>query len=192
MLSPKVKELIAKSRIVSFQTWQPDYPAPLIQIFQNADDDSRYLTDQDLENILAVAPNLETSVAIAKTLRDDAANIVEKSRADVLQIFPNITETGGELYPAARAEACWRDFWHFLRCISYGVAGDRPNFTSDEGLHHMEQLYQELQVPLPAMICGIQSLKIHSMSHIPPKLVGKQAIACFEHLHQQLQQFERK
>lgn len=49
MLSDKVKELIAKSRIVSFD-WQ-DYPESIVGIFQQADDESRYLRDEDIAQI---------------------------------------------------------------------------------------------------------------------------------------------
>ncbi len=33
----------------------------------------------------------------------------------VLGRFPGITEPGGGLYPAARSDACWRDFCAFLQ-----------------------------------------------------------------------------
>ena len=62
-----------------------------------------------------------------------------------------------------RAEACWRDFWHFLRCTSYGIAGASIDYTSQEGFGYMEQLYQELQVPLDAMVLGLENLKLYSL-----------------------------
>lgn len=69
------------------------------------------------------------------------ADIVSEAREQVLAEYPNISGTGGELYPPVRAEACWRDFWHFLGCITYGIAGNTAEFTSDEGLHNMNLLY---------------------------------------------------
>lgn len=166
MLSDKVKELIAKSRIVSFD-WQ-DYPESVVAIFQQADDQSRYLTDEDLEQIQAIAPDLTSNLAQGKILRDNVVEIVSNARAVVLDANPGITEPGGGLYPPLRAEACWRDFWHFLRCISYGVSGQRLDYTSDRGLGYMEQLYQELQVPLAAMILGLEQLKVFSLQHFQP------------------------
>ena len=50
MLSEQVQELIKKSRIVSFDNWQ-DYPPEVINIFQQADDERRYLTDEDIKQI---------------------------------------------------------------------------------------------------------------------------------------------
>ena len=72
------------------------------------------------------------------------------------------------MYPSERAEACWRDFWHFLRCISYGISGQKLNYLSDRGLQYLEQLYQELRVPLDAMVLGLQQLKVFSLKKFEP------------------------
>lgn len=163
MLSDKVKELIKKSRIVSFATWKTKYSTQVIDIFQAADDEGRYLSDRDLQQLNQLVPELSESLAQAKLLRDRASDLVAKARGEVLAAFPKITEPGGGLYPTMRAEACWRDFWHFLRCISYGVAGASIDYTNQSGLDYMEQLYQELQVPLDAMVLGLENLKSYSL-----------------------------
>ena len=163
MLSDKVKELIKKSRIVSFASWREKYSAQVINIFRKADDEGRYLSDQDLQQLNELSPELEESLAEAKLLRDQAADLVAQARREVMAAYPNITEPGGGLYPPMRAEACWRDFWHFLRCISYGVAGASVDYLSEEGLGYMEQLYRELQVPLDAMVLGLENLKFYSL-----------------------------
>ena len=167
MFSDKVKELIEKSRIVSFN-WQ-NYPQSVIDIFQQADDEKRYLTDEDIANIKTAMPSLAKGLAWGKLLRDNVTEIVSSAREVVLAANPGITEPGGGLYPSIRAEACWRDFWHFLRCISYGVSSQQLNYTSDLGLSYMEQLYRELQVPLDAMVLGLEQLKVFSLKHFEPE-----------------------
>lgn len=165
MLSDKAKELIELSRIVSFVTWTDKYPQTVIEIFQQADNDKRYLSDEDIEQIQAIVPALKTSLDQGKTLRDNVDTIVSHARQAVLAAYPQITEPGGGLYPPTRAEACWRDFWHFLRCITYGISGQSVAYTSDRGLNYMEQLYQELQVPLQPMVLGLEKLKLYSLQH---------------------------
>ena len=152
MLSDRVKELIEQARIVSFATWTDRYPLEVIEVFQQADDEKRYLTDEDISKIQGIVPALLASLAQGKTLRDDVATIVSHARQEVLAAYPQITEPGGGLYPPMRAEACWRDFWHFLRCITYGISGQSVAYTSDRGLNYMKQLYQELEVPLQPMV----------------------------------------
>ena len=163
MLTDKVKELITKSRIVSFDGWQTQYSQAVIAIFQQADNEGRYLTDEDIKQIVTLAPQLASSTAQAQLLRERVQEIVAQARGDVLAAYPHITEPGGDLYPPARAEACWRDFWHFLRCITYGIAGRSTEYTSKVGLGYMEQLYQELKVPLDAMVLGLEKLKHYSL-----------------------------
>ncbi|MEG4857539.1 phycobilisome protein [Microcoleus sp. K1-B6] len=164
-LSERAKQLIPQARIVSFATWKNLYSDEVIAIFQDADNQSRYLTDEDLERIKNFHPHLSLMLEKARLLREQAPNIVADARKKVLADFPDITEPGNDLYPPERAEACWRDFWQFLRCITYGIAGNNPQFTSPEGLKNMELLYQELRVPVSAMLCGLEQLKKVSLQH---------------------------
>jgi Phycobilisome protein len=167
-LSEEVIALIQKARIVSFATWSDSHPAAAIQIFQQADDDRLYLTDAELQKITELVPNQAQFTAVVTLLRDSVADIVNEARVGVLQAFPDIMEPGGGLYPAERADACWRDFWHFLRCITYGIAGQRTDYTNREGLHYMNLLYEELQVPLEAMVVGLEGIKVASLKRVEP------------------------
>ncbi|MGK7943561.1 MAG: phycobilisome protein, partial [Microcystaceae cyanobacterium] len=168
-LSEKAKQLIPKARIVSFESWKSQYSPEVIAIFQQADDEGRYLTPEDIDKLLVLVPPLATACTHCQLLTQAASEITSAAREQVLANFPKITDEGGELYPPARAEACWRDFWHFLRCISYGIAAQRDDFTSSSGLANMALLYQELKVPLPAMILGVESLKAYSVEKIEEK-----------------------
>jgi hypothetical protein len=188
-VSATVKELIAKARIVSFVGWEASYPSQVIQLLQTADDQGRYLTDQENEQLQTLMPSQANWIAVARSLRDQVNEIVNEARAQVLAAYPNITEAGGGLYPPERADACWRDFWHFLRCITYGIIGQRQSYTSPQGLHAMQLLYQELQVPLSAMVVGLESIKQASLERIDPTL--RQSLApYFDHLITQLKQFK--
>ncbi len=162
-LTEKVKQLIIKARIVSFASWENTHPQAAIEIFQMADDNKNYLTDEDLQQIQALSPQTSEFIPVAKLLRDNAGEIVDESREQVLAQIPGIIEPGGGLYPPERASACWRDFWHFLRCITYGIAGKHTDYTSDTGFYYMNLLYQELEVPLNAMVLGLESIKTNSL-----------------------------
>jgi Phycobilisome protein len=189
ILTETVKELIAKSRIVSFAEWQTSHPPEAIQIFQAADDSGKYLTDIELEQIKSLASNRIAYINVAQNLRDRVSEIVDEAREQVLIQYPDITNPGGGLYPAERAAACWRDFWHFLRCITYGIAGQHTQFTSSEGLNYMKLLYEELNVPLEAMIVGLEGIKSASLKRCEPS--QKDAIApYFDHLIAKMSAFK--
>ncbi|MEG4071693.1 phycobilisome protein [Microcoleus sp. Pol14C2] len=187
-LSERAKQLIPQARIVSFATWKNLYSDEVIAIFQNADNQSRYLTDEELELIKNLHPPLSLMLEKARLLREQAPNIVADARKKVLADFPDITEPGNDLYPPERAEACWRDFWQFLRCITYGIAGDSPQFTSQEGLKNMELLYQELRVPVSAMLCGLEELKEVSLQQFNSEDRDLLSLS-FDHLISELKTF---
>ncbi|MFM7886230.1 MAG: phycobilisome protein [Pseudanabaena sp.] len=188
-LSEKVRELIQKSRIVNFSSWQDAYADIAITKFQESDDQGRYLTDEDLNDLQGLVPAIAEYISALKLLSDQAPLIVDEARTKVLETFPNITQEGGDLYPAERANACWRDFWHFLRCITYGIAGQRLDFLSAEGLMYMQQLYQELQVPIDAMVLGLKTIKIASLKRLEPKYQYELA-PYFDCLIEELKLFE--
>ena len=188
-LSDRAKLLIPKARIVSFASWEADYSPETVSVFQAADDQGRYLSDEDFSHLVSHYPHLALSVEQARLLRDKAAGIVDSAREQVITQFPAITQPKGDLYPPPRAEACWRDFWHFLRCISYGTAAQKNHFTSAEGLENMRLLYQELQVPLYAMVYGLRELKMFSLEVLEPKN-GKQTFIYFDHLIDCLEAFQ--
>ncbi|NJN48505.1 MAG: phycobilisome protein [Alkalinema sp. RL_2_19] len=189
-LSEAAKALIIKARIVSFETWQSTHPAAAIAIFQQADDTNQYLTDKELETLAAMAPERTDLMSIARLLRDHVTAIVDEARTGVLAKFPGILEPGGALYPTERANACWRDFWQFLRCISYGIAGQHTDYTSKTGLHYMRLLYQELKVPLDTMVMGIEGLKAASLRRIDPEQ-HEILLPYFDHLISKLDGFRQ-
>ncbi len=202
-LSDRAKQLIPQARIVSFMGWSMLTHEGIAHI-QAADDTRQYLTDEDLAAIAfkpstqpsepssepsPASPDIDT-IAIVKQLRSQAADIVDEARADVLKAFPGILEPGGDLYPTLRGDACWRDFWHFLRCITYGIAGQNRHYTSPPGLEAMKQLYQELQVPLPAMVVGLKGIKQASLKRLPADT--HQTLApYFDHLIDKMMLFVR-
>ena len=187
-LTERAKQLIPKARIVSFKGWEEVLPTEIIQFFQVADDEGRYLTQKDL-NFLKSGSQLPIfSIDAASFLGEYAAEIVDEAREKVLAAYPNITAEGGDLYPRVRAEACWRDFWHFLRCITYGMAGNNTNFTSQEGLYNMNLLYQELLVPLSAMVCGLEAIKTASLKRFNPEQQAE-LVPYFDHLLIKLKEF---
>lgn len=189
MLTERAKQLIPKARIFSLEAVKNIYPERVINIFQKADDEGRYLSDYDMEEIAKEVPSLKENLESCKIIRDKAQEIVDAARKEVLKAFPEITSPGGELYPPNRAESCWRDLWHFLRCVSYAIAGKIEKFTSDSGLENMELLYQELKVPLPAMVLGLENIKTHSLSYFSEE--KKSSLSpYFDHLIEHLKQFK--
>ncbi|MGQ9865514.1 MAG: phycobilisome protein [Pseudanabaenaceae cyanobacterium] len=148
-------ELSTRARALLPLAHMPDL-AVLPDVVAIADREGRFLTDAELAQLP------ERYRQEARILREQASVLVDRARGEVLARFPGIAAPGGDLYPETRAAACWRDLWHFLRCIAYTVAADRPDAFDEPGLAAMAALYRELRVPLPAMVVGVQALQHHS------------------------------
>jgi hypothetical protein len=189
-LSEHLKLLIQKARIMDFQGWSDRHSPEIVTLFQAADDGKLYLTDDELTQLKHLYPERGQDLDVVQMLRDRVVEIVDEARAGVLAHFPSILEPGGGLYPPERADACWRDFWQFLRCITYGIAGQQTQYTSESGLHYMRLLYEELHVPLDAMVLGLEGIKSASLKRVPPEQQSGLA-PYFDHLTQQLDRFRQ-
>jgi len=78
-LSERAQQLIPKARIISFADWP--YQQAAIAIWQQADDQTRYLSDSDLDTLVNLEPDLLVSSQQARKLRDNATFIVDNARA---------------------------------------------------------------------------------------------------------------
>ena len=180
-----------RAQILGFDAWDSNFSAELIQCFQTANEQGRFLTDEDLALIWGAGTAPQMVTAAIQRLRDQAQDIVSEARTAILTTFPGIAQAGGSLYPEIRSEACWRDLLQFLRCITFGIAGGYTSYTSADGLHYLQLLYQELNVPLEAMLVGLKGLKTASLKRID-SAAHSMISPYFDHLIDQLQQFEPK
>lgn len=156
-------------------------------LFQ-ADREGRYLNDWELIQLgqLRDDPDLIESL---RTLRDQSEDIVNTARQVLLTVFPSLTEPGGGLYPPDRAIACWRDLWHFLRCMTYGIALGEVSYTNSHGLDRLRQLYQKLKVPLDAMVVGLEAVRDESLARLSDQQAVQQR-PYFNHLIDQMRSFQ--
>ena len=92
-------------------------------IVGSADQAKRPLTPAELKQVCDIS-NADPQVAIR--LQDRANALVDQARNHLLREQPQLVQPGGALYPAERAEACWRDCWQFFRVIVYAYVCARP------------------------------------------------------------------
>lgn len=116
-------------------------------------------------------------------------DLVDKARQRVVAENPGILERGGALYPEFRGEACWRDFWHFVRVVSYGIVGGFDKFLGEKGLGIMKEIYGELEVPLEAMVVGVEGLKRGAIEIVGEERRREAVGRAFGHLVEELKAF---
>ena len=92
-------------------------------------------------------------------LQGQAQPLVDQARHDLLEAQPHLVKPGGALYPEHRAEACWRDCFHFFRVCCYAVAVAEPKFTNPQGMAALGELYAALGVPVDGLLLALARLQ---------------------------------
>lgn len=91
-------------------------------------------------------------------LADGYDRYIEFARDTIRETFDGITEPGGKLYPEMRSKACWRDLKSFTRVVGYTVATEGVGF-SDKGWDTLARVYAQLDVPLDAVLVGVDAVR---------------------------------
>lgn len=159
-LSSRALNLIPKANLLGLPG-DPRLSATHRHVFSDANQQRRHLSAAELRSFRELDRNEADMVG---ALQPSARQLVDHARRQLLLQDPGLVESGGALYPPYRAEACWRDLWHFQRCVFYGAACGIEDFTSPRGVKAMRLLYRELRVPLQAMVEGLLLLRNETLA----------------------------
>jgi hypothetical protein len=190
-MDEKLRQLSINARILGLM-YDKAIPPSIRAIFKQADEAARPLSDHELRVICRFsavdADNLQR-------LQSKTPQFVTSAKNRLLEKDPSLNLPGGALYPEERAEACWRDCWHFLRVTIYAVAAGRLIFTHPPGVEGLRDLYRELGVPVNSMALAIGFLKNDALSHYSTyaspndvSLLGEALL----HLEQMIQQLNQR
>ena len=156
----QIRELALQSKVCGLSQ-DLSLPENLRDLIDNADQNKRLLNDNEI-SLCCNWSGLATAPLIA--LQSQVSELVDQARADLLKEQPELVQPGGKLFPADRAEACWRDCFHFLRVSIYGAALRRTEITDPNGMHSLAELYALLDVPVPALLLALERLREHSVA----------------------------
>ena len=156
----QIRELALQSKVCGLSQ-DLSLPENLRDLIDNADQNKRLLNDNEI-SLCCNWSGLATAPLIA--LQSKVPELVDQARADLLKEQPELVQPGGKLFPADRAEACWRDCFHFLRVSIYGAPLRRTAITDPNGMHSLAELYALLDVPVPALLLALERLREHSVA----------------------------
>ena len=153
--SDTIRQLAAKAQVLGLPQ-QPNLSESSRHLLQQADQERRLLSSSDIQHLCQ-----ESGVIAAplEQLQGQAHQLVDQARHDLLEAQPHLVKPGGALYPEHRAEACWRDCFHFLRVCCYAVAVAQPKFTNPQGMAALGELYAALGVPVDGLLLALARLQ---------------------------------
>lgn len=129
------------------------------QVILQADDELRYPSTGELENIKNFLQTGTQRMRIAATLAENEKKIVTQASKRLWQKRPDFIAPGGNAYGERQRALCLRDYGWYLRLITYGVlAGDKEPIEKI-GLIGVREMYNSLGVPVPGMVESIRCLK---------------------------------
>ena len=150
-----IRQLAAKAQVLGLPQ-HPNLSESSRQLLQHADQERRLLSSSEIQSLCQLSGVM---AAPLEQLQDQAQPLVDQARRDLLEAQPHLVKTGGALYPEHRAEACWRDCFHFLRVCCYAVAVAQPKFTNPQGMAALGELYAALGVPVDGLLLALARLQ---------------------------------
>ncbi|NMG18069.1 allophycocyanin subunit alpha-B [Brasilonema bromeliae] len=134
------------------------------QVILKADDELRYPSSGELNNIKDYLQTGEQRIRIVSTLAENEKKIVQEATKQLWQKRPDFIAPGGNAYGDKQRALCVRDYGWYLRLITYGIlAGDKQPIE-DIGLIGVREMYNSLGVPVPGMVEAINCLKKASLN----------------------------
>ena len=153
--SDTIRQLAAKAQVLGLPQ-QPHLSQSSRQLLQHADQERRLLSSSEIQSL---CQHSGVMAAPLEQLQGQAQPLVDQARHDLLEAQPHLVKPGGALYPEHRAEACWRDCFHFLRVCCYAVAVAEPKFTNPQGMAALGELYAALGVPVDGLLLALARLQ---------------------------------
>ena len=153
--SDTIRQLAAKAQVLGLPQ-QRNISESCRQLLQQADQERRLLSSSEIQSLCQHSGVMSTPL---EQLQGQAHQLVDQARHDLLEAQPHLVKPGGALYPEHRAEACWRDCFHFLRVCCYAVAVAEPKFTNPQGMAALGELYAALGVPVDGLLLALARLQ---------------------------------
>ena len=172
----QIRALAQRAKVCGLDE-DPTIPIELRQVIATANRDQRLLTAEELQHCCQWSG---VDCAPLVSLQDLVPELVNQSRSALISDEPDLVKPGGKLHPQERADACWRDCFHFLRVSLYGIALKRTEITDREGMVALAELYSLLDVPVPALLRALAHLRQHSMQAYTDLCSASQAKALGE------------
>ena len=133
------------------------------QVLLKADDELRYPSIDELQNIKNFLQTGEQRIRVATTLAENESKIIKKASAELWKLHPDYIAPGGNAFGQKQRAQCLRDYGWYVRLISYGVlAGDKDPIEMI-GIIGVREMYNSLGVPVNGMADSVRCLKIASL-----------------------------
>ncbi|NJK63831.1 MAG: allophycocyanin [Synechococcaceae cyanobacterium SM2_3_1] len=133
-------------------------------VIAEADDELRYPSVGELENVKTYMASGAQRLQIAQILTENKKRIIDEAQKRLFNKRREYVQPGGNAYGDRQYNQCLRDYDWYLRLITYGIIAGSKDPIETIGLVGVREMYNSLNVPIIGMIEAIQLLKEASLS----------------------------
>lgn len=134
------------------------------QVLLQADDELRYPSAGELNNLSDFFKTGDMRMEIATTFSENERKIVDQASGNLWKKRPDFISPGGNAYGSRERAQCLRDYGWYLRLVTYGIlAGDKEPIETI-GLIGAREMYNSLGVPMTGMVEAMRCLKDVSLA----------------------------
>lgn len=134
------------------------------KVIAQADSRGEYLSDNQLDALLALVKDGNKRVDIVNRISSNASTIVANAARELFAEQPQLIAPGGNAYTSRRAAACLRDLEIILRYVTYAIFAGDASVLDDRALNGLRETYLALGTPGASVAVGIQKLKETSIA----------------------------
>jgi allophycocyanin alpha subunit len=138
-----------------------------------ADDQVRYLTPGELEQIDIFIKSSDRRLKLAQALTQSRVRIVKLAADELFTKHPHLTATGGNAHGKEMTATCLRDMDYYLRLISYSIVAGNNTPIKEIGIVGVCQMYKSLNTPIDSVAESVRNLKKIAIALLPGEDVSE-------------------
>jgi allophycocyanin alpha subunit len=124
-----------------------------------ADDEVRYLTPGELEQIEIFIQSSDRRIQLAQALTQSRERIVKQAAKELFSNRPRLVAIGGNAYGKEMTATCLRDMDYYLRLISYSIIAGSNAPVQEIGIVGVRQMYRSLGTPIESVAESVRNMK---------------------------------
>ncbi|WP_392534769.1 allophycocyanin [Nostoc sp. C117] len=145
----------------------------ITKMIVNADDEVRYLSPGELEQIKMFVTSSERRLRVVQALTLSRDRIIKEAGKELFQKRPNLVAPGGNAYGKDMTATCLRDMDYYLRLITYSVAAGDTTPIEEIGVVGVRQMYRSLGTPIEAVAQSVLAMKNIAISMLSGEDAGE-------------------
>jgi allophycocyanin alpha subunit len=145
----------------------------ITKMILQADDEARYLTPGELEQIEIFIKSSDRRLQLAQALTQSRGRIVKLAANELFSNRPRLTAIGGNAHGKEMTATCLRDMDYYLRLISYSIVAGNNTPIKEIGIIGVRQMYKSLGTPIDSVAESVRNMKKIAIALLPKEDVSE-------------------